>query len=140
MSDPIAGEAHCGIAYVHAETVEAIASELPPREAIHAMADTFKLLSDPTRLKLVHALSLGELCVCDLAAMLGVGSTAVSNHLRLLRGMRLVTYRREGKMAYYALADAHIIRLLAECFEHVQEPSASGEAGSDERVMRRPRA
>jgi DNA-binding transcriptional ArsR family regulator len=86
------------------------------------MAETFKLLGDPTRLKLVHALSKGELCVCDLAAMLGVGSTAVSNHLRLLRSMRLVSYRREGKMAYYSLADDHITRLLAECLDHVQEP------------------
>lgn len=60
----------------------------------------------------------GELCVCDLAARLGVGSTAVSNHLR---SMRLVRYRREGKMAYYALADGHITRLPDECRDHVQE-------------------
>ncbi|MNR78882.1 hypothetical protein D3C86_317450 [compost metagenome] len=111
----------CETAYVHGETVAAIASQIPPQEAIHSMAETFKLLGDPTRLKLVHALSKGELCVCDLAAMLGVGSTAVSNHLRLLRSMRLVSYRREGKMAYYALADEHITRLLAECLDHVQE-------------------
>ncbi len=115
-------EGSCEISYVHGETVKAIASGLPPQEAIFDMAETFKLLSDPTRLKLVHALSRGELCVCDLAAMLGVGSTAVSNHLRLLRGMRLVNYRREGKMAYYSLADDHITRLLAECLDHVQEP------------------
>lgn len=114
-------EGSCEISYVHGETVKAIASEMPPQEAIFAMAETFKLLSDPTRLKLVHALSRGELCVCDLASMLGVGSTAVSNHLRLLRSMRLVNYRREGKMAYYSLADDHITRLLAECLDHVQE-------------------
>jgi DNA-binding transcriptional ArsR family regulator len=115
-------EEGCQISYVHGEKVAAIASGMPPQAAIFSMAETFKLLSDPTRLKLVHALSRGELCVCDLAAMLGVGSTAVSNHLRLLRSMRLVTYRREGKMAYYALADEHITRLLAECLDHVQEP------------------
>lgn len=115
-------ESSCEVSYVHGETVKAIASEMPPQEAIFSMAETFKLLGDPTRLKLVHALSKGELCVCDLAAMLGVGSTAVSNHLRLLRGMRLVSYRREGKMAYYTLADDHITRLLAECLDHVQEP------------------
>jgi ArsR family transcriptional regulator len=113
-------DGNCEISYVHGETVKAIASGMPPREAIYSMAETFKLLGDPTRLKLVHALSRGELCVCDLAAMLGVGSTAVSNHLRLLRSMRLVSYRREGKMAYYALADDHLTRLLAECLDHVQ--------------------
>ena len=114
-------EGSCEISYIHGETVKAIASGMPPQEAIVDMAETFKLLSDPTRLKLVHALSRGELCVCDLASMLGVGSTAVSNHLRLLRSMRLVNYRREGKMAYYSLADDHITRLLAECLDHVQE-------------------
>lgn len=112
----------CNAPYIHEETVKAIASQLPPPDAIRSMAETFKLLGDPTRLKLVHALSKGELCVCDLAAMLGVGSTAISNHLRLLRSMRLVHYRRAGKMAYYSLADGHINRLLTESLEHVQEP------------------
>ncbi len=121
MQDTKPSADSCEISYVHGETVEAITADMPPREAVFAMAETFKLLSDPTRLKLVHALSRGELCVCDLAAMLGVGSTAVSNHLRLLRGMRLVNYRRQGKMAYYSLADGHITRLLAECLDHVQE-------------------
>lgn len=111
----------CEVSYVHAEAVEAVASKLPSHGAIQSMAETFKLLGDPTRLKLVHALAYGELCVCDLATMLGVGNTAVSNHLRLLRGMRLVNYRREGKMAYYSLADDHITRLLTECLDHVQE-------------------
>lgn len=114
-------DGRCETDFVHGETVAAIASQIPPQEAILQMAETFKLLGDPTRLKLVHALSKGELCVCDLAAMLGVGSTAISNHLRLLRSMRLVSYRRAGKMAYYSLADGHITRLLTEGLDHVQE-------------------
>jgi ArsR family transcriptional regulator len=122
MSEIKTPEGSCEISYIHEETVKAIASQMPSQDAILSMAETFKLLGDPTRLKLVHALSMGELCVCDLAAMLGVGSTAISNHLRLLRGMRLVNYRREGKMAYYSLTDEHITRLLAECLDHVQEP------------------
>lgn len=112
---------NCEINYIHAETVEAIVAQMPSQNAVLSMAETFKLLGDPTRLKLVYALSKAEMCVCDLATMLGVGNTAISNHLRLLRGMRLVNYRREGKMAYYSLADEHITRLLAESLAHVKE-------------------
>lgn len=114
-------DAPCEILYVHAEVVADVQAKMPGLQAIRDMAETFKLLGDPTRLRVVHALSHGELCVCDLAAMLGISQTAVSNHLRLLRSMRLVNYRREGKMAYYSLADEHITRLMAECLIHVQE-------------------
>lgn len=113
----------CDVQYVHTDTVARVSAQMPPKPAMLAMAETFKLLGDPTRLRIVHALSYGELCVCDLAAMLGLAQTSVSNHLRLLRSMRLVNYRREGKMAYYTLADEHISRLMAECFVHVQDPN-----------------
>lgn len=118
----------CGVLYVHRETVEAISDQLPMIEEIRGMAEVFKLLGDPTRLRIVHALSLGELCVCDLAAMLGIAQTAVSNHLRLLRSTRLVNHRREGKMAYYSLTDTHIKRLLGEGFAHVTEAPAGPSA------------
>lgn len=114
-------EAVCQTFYINSEAVSAIAAQMPAQNAVQAMAETFKLLGDPTRLRVVYALSRGELCVCDLATMLGVGQTAISNHLRLLRSMRLVNYRRAGKIAYYSLADDHITRLLAECLQHVQE-------------------
>ena len=116
----------CGRFYVNAGVVQAIAAQLPTQDAIFAMAETFKLLGDPTRLRIVYALSRGELCVCDLASMLGVAATAISNHLRLLRNMRLVRYRRHGKLAYYTLEDEHIGRLLAECLDHVQDPVMFG--------------
>jgi len=111
----------CEVFYVNAEGVQDIAAQMTSENVILFMAETFKLLSDPTRLRAVQALSHGELCVCDLATLLGIGRTAVSNHLRLLRGMRLVNYRREGKLAYYSLADDHITSLLNGCLEHVQE-------------------
>lgn len=116
----------CCAVYVNTAGVEAIAAQLPPPDAFHAMAETFKLLGDPTRLRVVYALSRGELCVCDLAAMLGVGATAISNHLRLLRNMRLVRYRRQGKLVYYTLDDAHIGQLLSICLNQVQEPRMVG--------------
>ena len=111
----------CEDFYVNTAAVERIAGKMIPADTISLMAETFRMLGDPTRLKMVQALSSGELCVCDLAAMLGVGRTAISNHLRLLRGMRLVKYRREGKLAYYSLADGHIEALLEGCREHVEE-------------------
>ncbi|GMR05034.1 MAG: metalloregulator ArsR/SmtB family transcription factor [Thermodesulfobacteriota bacterium] len=107
--------------YVNHKDVEKIASGMVPEETVTMMAETFRILGDPTRLRLVQALSKGELCVCDMAVMLGVGRTSISNHLRLLRGMRLVKYRREGKLAYYSLADDHISGLVAECLDHVQK-------------------
>ena len=119
--------AYCAV-YVNTASAEASAAQLPKPATVLAMAETFKLLGDPTRLRIVDALSRGELCVCDLAAMLGVGATAISNHLRLLRNVRLVRHRRAGKLVYYTLEDAHIGRLLAECLDHVQDPQLFGGA------------
>lgn len=93
------------------------------------MTEPFKLLGDPTRLRIVQALSPGELCVCDLAAMLGVARSAVSNHLRLLRSMKLVRYRKEGKLAFHSLGDDHIARLITECLAHVREFQPPGGEG-----------
>ena len=111
----------CEVLYVHTKTVKKIAARMASKDDITVMAETFRLLGDPTRLRVVQALSHGELCVCDLAAMLGVERTAVSNHLRLLRVMRLVSYRQEGKLAYYSLADGHIAVLLNVCLKHAKE-------------------
>ncbi len=84
------------------------------------IAETFKILGDPTRIKILHALSRRELCVCDIAAIVAMGQSAVSHQLRLLRGARLVKYRKEGKMVWYSLDDSHISLLLAQGIEHIQ--------------------
>lgn len=89
--------------------------------AVVALAETFKVLGDPTRLRIAHALAREELCVCDLALAVGVSQSVASHSLRALREMRLVRYRREGTIAYYALDDEHIGALLAEGFRHVEE-------------------
>lgn len=119
-------EADCEDLYVRPAVVAEVNASMPAMPLILEMAETFKLLGDPTRLRIVHALSRGELCVCDLAAMLGIARTAVSNHLRLLRSMKLVSYRKEGKLAFYSLGDDHIAKLLKECLEHVQELQPAG--------------
>jgi ArsR family transcriptional regulator, lead/cadmium/zinc/bismuth-responsive transcriptional repressor len=90
-------------------------------DSVAALADTFKVLGDTTRVRILDALSHGELCVGDIAGLLGMSESAVSHQLRLLRGMRLVRPRRSGQMIFYALDDHHIVRLFAEGLEHVRE-------------------
>ena len=85
------------------------------------LAETFRVLGDVTRVRMLDALSRSELCVCDLARLLGLSESAVSHQLRLLRGMRLVRPRREGRMMFYALDDQHIVRLFEQGLKHVEE-------------------
>ncbi len=90
-------------------------------ETAATLAETFRVLGDPTRVRLLDALSRAELCVCDLASLLGSSESAVSHQLRLLRNLRLVRPRREGRMMFYSLDDQHIVKLFAQGLEHVQE-------------------
>jgi len=89
-------------------------------EEAQLAAETFKLLGDTTRLKILHALSKHELCVCDIAVVVQMGQSAVSHQLRLLRSARLVKYRKEGKMVWYSLDDEHIDFLLQQAIEHIR--------------------
>jgi DNA-binding transcriptional ArsR family regulator len=85
------------------------------------LGNLFKALSDETRAKILYCLSQEELCVCDVANIMGMSVQAVSHHLRLLRTMKLVKYRREGKLAFYSLDDAHVEHLISEGLAHVRE-------------------
>jgi DNA-binding transcriptional ArsR family regulator len=85
------------------------------------MAEIFKVLSDPTRLKIVQALEMDELCVCDIAALMGLSQPSVSHHLKILRQSGVVKYRRSGKMAIYSVKDSHISALLAVARDHAKE-------------------
>ena len=88
---------------------------------VEAVAATFRMLGDPTRVRILDALGSGELCVGDLARTVGISESAVSHQLRLLRTMRLVRARREGRQAYYAVDDHHILELLNQVRTHVEE-------------------
>ena len=88
---------------------------------VQSVADTFRVLGDPTRVRILDALAEGELCVQNLAARVGISESAVSHQLRLLRTMRLVRVRREGRLAFYAVDDHHILELLRQARTHVQE-------------------
>jgi ArsR family transcriptional regulator, lead/cadmium/zinc/bismuth-responsive transcriptional repressor len=88
---------------------------------LEGLADIFRVLGDPTRVRILNALSEGELCVGDLAAQLGATESAVSHQLRLLRGARVVRARRAGRMIYYSLDDTHVLALFEQGLRHVQE-------------------
>ncbi len=109
----------CEVLYVDEPRVKAVAAQMPADETVRAVADIFKVLSDPTRVKIVFALSRAELCVCDLAALLGLSVSAVSHQLRLLRNLGLVKYRKAGRLAYYSLNDDHTEQLLHDVLKHV---------------------
>lgn len=102
----------------HPQTICLAKAELISDETAYEVAETFKILGDPTRVKLLQILLKRELCVCDLAAVLEMGQSAVSHQLRLLRSARLVKYRKEGKMAWYSLDDEHISALLLQGLHH----------------------
>lgn len=106
-------------AYIDAASVRAARTAIPGDRMVRALAETFSALSDPTRVRIITALAEQELCVFDLARLLGLTGSAVSHQLRLLRGQRLVKYRKEGKVAYYSLDDDHIRNLMEECVKHV---------------------
>ncbi len=111
----------CDILYVDEKKVRSVRRQMKTDEVVGRLAETFSAIGDATRIKIVLALSLAELCVCDMAALLNMTSPAVSHHLRILRTLRLVKGRRRGKMVYYSLDDAHIERLFRMGIEHVEE-------------------
>jgi len=97
---------------------------------VREVSETFRVLGDPTRVRILDALAAGELCVCDIAALVGISESAVSHQLRLLRGMRLVRPPRSGRLVYYALDDQHIIELLRQAGTHVAERVGHDAAGA----------
>lgn len=111
----------CEIQFVDGEKVANVAQAMKTDAAFRLLADTFKALGDPTRIRIAFALSREELCVCDLANLLRVSQSVVSHSLRVLREMQLVKFRKQGKIAYYTLDDEHIEHLLDEGFRHVEE-------------------
>ncbi|MBC7188758.1 winged helix-turn-helix transcriptional regulator [Candidatus Aerophobetes bacterium] len=111
----------CEVEFVDQERVREVRKIMPSEEEIVALAETFKALADPTRTKIIFSLSKKELCVHDLATLLGMSVSAISHQLRILRNMRLVKFRKEGKMVYYLLDDEHIENLFNQGLEHVRE-------------------
>jgi len=110
--------AACEETVIHEDEVLAASRTLINRQTAERLAQIFSALSDPTRLRIISALSDHELCVCDLSVVLGMSQSAVSHQLRLLRNLNLVKYRKEGRIVYYALDDEHIRELFGLGLEH----------------------
>jgi ArsR family transcriptional regulator, lead/cadmium/zinc/bismuth-responsive transcriptional repressor len=111
----------CNSHLVNLENVRSSRTQILPVQKAQLMAEVFGVLADPNRLRLVSALAAQELCVCDLAALTKMSESAVCHQLRLLKAMRLVSYRREGRNVYYSIADGHITNLYHLLLEHLNE-------------------
>lgn len=110
-----------GAGYLDVQAVARVKAALVDPAIASHLAETFKVLGDPTRVRIVHALSLEELCTHDLASVLGMSESAVSHQLGLLRLLRLVRSHREGRIVYYSLDDEHIRQLFEDSLRHATE-------------------
>ena len=111
----------CGYLCVHEEVVEQVQQALPDEDTLSCMADLFKCFGDFTRVRILNVLLVAEVCVCDLAKLLGMTQSAVSHQLRVLKQARLIKSRRDGKTVFYSLADDHVATLLRQGKEHICE-------------------
>ncbi len=111
----------CEIKCVNERAVREVRSRMPDDRTVLKIAETSRILGDSTRVKMLLALSQRELCVCDLASLLGMTQSAVSHQLRLLRSANLVRFRKEGKVVHYSLADRHVMRLIEIGVKHAKE-------------------
>lgn len=111
----------CQVTEVHQQRIDAVQKEQPEETVLLDLAELFKVLGDGTRVRILNALSISELCVCDLATLLSMSSSAISHQLRILRAAKVVKFRKDGKNAFYSLDDEHVRALLSLGLEHVTE-------------------
>ncbi len=115
------GQERCEFIHVHEEIVKKVEKEMPGEERLYDLADFFKIFGDSTRIKILYVLSCSEMCVCDIAQLLNMTQSAISHQLRVLKQMKLVKNRREGKSFFYSLSDGHIETILSQGMEHIGE-------------------
>ena len=114
-------EGSCEFMHIHEEIVDKVEKVMPDEQQLLDLSEFFKAFGDSTRIKILYVLSQSEMCVCDIATLLQMGQSAISHQLRVLKQMRLVTFRRDGKTVFYKLADSHIQTILAQGMEHISE-------------------
>lgn len=110
----------CDGTVIHHEVIDRVKGELPDKEHFYDLAELFKSLGDQTRLKILFALSKNEMCVCDISTLLDMTQSAISHQLRVLRNVRLVKYRKMGKVVYYTLDDQHVNEIFRQALDHVE--------------------
>ena len=111
----------CEFQHVHEETVRRISGIMPDEESLFDLAELYKIFGDSTRIKILYALFEAELCVCDIATLIGASMSAVSHQLRILKQASLVKFRRDGKTVFYSLADDHVRSILGQGMDHIKE-------------------
>ena len=114
-------EGLCEFMHVHEEIVEKVEKVMPDEQQLLDLSEFFKVFGDSTRIKILYVLSQSEMCVCDIASLLQMGQSAISHQLRVLKQMRLVKFRRDGKTVFYSHSDTHIQTILAKGMEHICE-------------------
>ena len=111
----------CECNIIHEEVVERVRRQMPDETPVYEVSELFKVFGDSTRSRIICALRLEEMCVCDLAALLNMTQSAISHQLRILRSSRLVKSRKQGRVVYYSLDDAHIGEIFSLAFTHIME-------------------
>ncbi len=111
----------CEVTHKHTDVVEDVRKSLPDDEKLIRLAELYKIFGDATRIKILYSLLESELCVCDIAEILGMTVSAISHQLRILKQAELVKYRRDGKTVYYSLSDDHVSTIIGQGIEHIEE-------------------
>ena len=111
----------CECDEIHTDIIEKRREEMPEESTLYDLSDFFKVLGDSTRMSILYALDGDSMCVCDIAALLGMTKSAVSHQLKILRQSDLVTYRKTGKNVFYTLADDHVRDIIEKALEHIKE-------------------
>ena len=111
----------CDYIHAHEDIIAKVNETMPDEEILYDLAELFKIFGDSTRIKILYDLFESEMCVCDIAQLLGMTQSAISHQLRSLKQSKLVKYRREGKTVFYSLADGHVRTILDQGMEHISE-------------------
>lgn len=111
----------CDCNVIHPDIIKSVKSHMIDEELLYDLSDLYKIFGDTTRVKILHVLSLSEMCVCDIAALLGMKQSSVSHQLKTLRTAKLIKYRRAGKVVYYSLDDDHVKQIFNQGLAHLTE-------------------
>lgn len=111
----------CDFIHAHEDVVEKVRGTMPGEDTLYDLTELFRIFADSTRVRILYVLEESEMCVCDLAALLGMTQSAISHQLRALKNARLVKARRDGKTVFYSLADQHVKTILDQGLEHISE-------------------
>ncbi|MDP4145009.1 MAG: metalloregulator ArsR/SmtB family transcription factor [Bacillota bacterium] len=111
----------CNCTIIHEDIIKEVKQSIPEDETLYDLAELFKVFGDTTRIKIICALFQAEMCVCDIAALLGMSQSSISHQLRVLKQARLVKFRKEGKVVYYSLDDDHIKHIFDQGLLHINE-------------------